>query len=244
MDNYAHVQKHEEKNITLLCPNHHQNKTSGRITTNAVRAYNAKPFNAGKNFTSKFDVGAFHTNRFTAIVGGNIFQHTLVNGATLPLLLIEMHLGISITFEDGVALLNLRLCDRKGEVVLFCDRGEVSISTRVWDYTLQGRNLVIKSDDASIAVAFEFHPTGIEIKSAHMFAPSGFSISVNKTSITAKNGTYFGNNVMEDSCINIIGDGVTFPNTLRINRRHWVIGFTVAGVIGMDCGCWKIRSPK
>ena len=45
---------HDPNGITLLCPNHHQNKTSGRLSVDTVKKFNSKPKSLEKGFVNDF----------------------------------------------------------------------------------------------------------------------------------------------------------------------------------------------
>src|ERR1044071_10283987 len=59
MTEWSEVHRHDAANLTLLCPNHHHEKTVGLRTLAQGQAANSKPFNRKHGHTSK------HTLAFT-----------------------------------------------------------------------------------------------------------------------------------------------------------------------------------
>src|SRR4051794_27995797 len=52
IDEFATVRQHDSYNLALLCPNHHQDKSSGRLSKAAVKHHVASPANKAGSFTS------------------------------------------------------------------------------------------------------------------------------------------------------------------------------------------------
>jgi hypothetical protein len=187
---------HKAENLTLLCPNHHQIKTSGRLSKDLLLASNANPFNKGKEKTAKSAialVSAGNVAKFFA--GGNTFVHPIVPGKLFPCVIVDDEVVVGLTVEDGALLLDLRLHDATGTETMLSERGEVSISIGNWDYRLEGTTLSIRSAPAKIIVELEYFDDGFWLKRGHFIGSKGTDLTISQTDLaaTTANGTQISN---------------------------------------------------
>src|SRR5690349_14336280 len=73
MTEWSVVREHRADNLTLLCPNHHQQKTNGLLTEEQVRAADAKPYNRERRMTAPFGLNLMGPNPPGVVIGGNMF---------------------------------------------------------------------------------------------------------------------------------------------------------------------------
>lgn len=140
MEDYVINPVHEAENITLLCPTHHQQKTSGQMTTEMIQRYNKHPINIRKEASSSLR-NYFMGNRFTCQIGPN--WYTLVSRKSSVLLRMAGEDIIKVDIVDEEPLLSLKVYDIDGELVLNIDRNEIAISTKPFDITFVGNKITI-----------------------------------------------------------------------------------------------------
>lgn len=102
IDEFSEVRVHQEENITLLCPQHHAEKTRGLLTKEMVRKANSNPFCKQHGQTSPFQL---RYSEDTAVVkfGNLVFtQRNMGNNFAFTPLLI-----------DGVDVVRFRIIDNK-----------------------------------------------------------------------------------------------------------------------------------
>jgi trigger factor len=186
IEEYADVQEHKAENLTLLCPNHHQSKTSNRLSKDLLLKRNAKPFNEGHGLTAKSAVSlvsAGNVAKFFA--GGNTFLFPIVPRQLFPCITIDGEVVAGLTVEDGALLLDLKLHDATGATSMLSERGEVAISTGNRDYRLEGETLSIRSAPANIIVELEYFADGFWLKRGQFFGANGVELTIHETELIA-----------------------------------------------------------
>src|SRR4051812_17249157 len=73
IEEYNKVREHQADNITLLCPNHHREKTAGRLPANIVKERNVAPRNKSKPYTAYHEL-FFRGQKFGFRLGGMWFE--------------------------------------------------------------------------------------------------------------------------------------------------------------------------
>ena len=178
INNFALVKEHTPENIVLLCPNHHQEKTSGRLSQQYIRRWQSAPRNSECDKTSSYPV-LICGEVSNLNIGGNIFEFDLKElGDRFEAIIIQNKSVLSLEFQNGFLLLDLKLTDRGGRDILVVDKGELSVNTGVWDYTLEGQILTIRSHSEEIELRINFGDDGINIQRGFIvYPPYGIDIS-------------------------------------------------------------------
>jgi hypothetical protein len=98
-------------------------------------------------------------------IGGNLFSFRFadVGVDVFKAIVISDKVVMGMLYEDGSLLFDLSLSDRTGTEILRVERGELMVSTGVWDYKIEGATLEIRSGTAQIDAAFTFLDDGIRI---------------------------------------------------------------------------------
>lgn len=164
VEEYAQVQKHEVDNLVLLCPNHHQDKTSNRLPRRTVERAAMHPRNLAHPRSSPyhFFLAGEQTNLW---IGGNLFAFRFSDllPNSFDAIRIFGKTVVGIRNEDGNLLLDLSMSDRHGNLILEVDGGELSVATGVWDYRIEGSTVEIRSGMAQVELVFTFLEDGIRI---------------------------------------------------------------------------------
>ncbi|WP_165356417.1 HNH endonuclease [Sphingosinicella sp. BN140058] len=150
---FAEGGEHAVENLALLCPNHHQDKTSGRLSRNSVAARRANPHNLRRGMTPGYALArgeAIETHLGNLIVkdgeGGEDFHVLSINGNSF----------LTVHHEEGGVTFSARLTDDEGRTLLRVDHGSLSVSTQVWDYRYEGTRLSIRTEAGRIALEADF----------------------------------------------------------------------------------------
>lgn len=183
VDEYRTVEEHDPSNITLLCPNHHAEKTRKRLPADVVRAANADPHNR-KCGQSARDTLHFGSDRATLDLGSNVAtadgHHDLVG-----VMVDEIPL-IGFRYEDGRYLLQANVFDQRSELVLKIFDNELVYSTGVWDIEYVGQTLTMRSASGVVIFEIQFIPEEgkISVPRGRMFCRgAGILIRPNEVSI-------------------------------------------------------------
>ncbi|NKR48795.1 cell division protein [Rhodococcus hoagii] len=156
MVEYSVVKEHEAENLTLLCKQHHDEKTKGLLPLEVVLKADADPFNLRAGVTSPYalhyagDVAsvALGSNEFTAT--GHHFAAVLIDG--IPI--------IYFRFEDGQYLLTVQLFDEFNEPVLIIRDNELVHSVTPWDVEFIQTRMIIRGGRGDIFLELRFRPPG------------------------------------------------------------------------------------
>ena len=158
MEGWATVQRHVADEITLLCDQHHREKTGGLLPLAAVRAANAAPFNLKEGASKPY---ALHFSGSEALVtiGGNSFTSADQGYGTamVPVSVDGIPL-IGLVIADGHLLLNLVAFNEFNEPVLHIKNNQLYYSTSPWDIQLVGTRLTVREGHGKILLELQFAP--------------------------------------------------------------------------------------
>lgn len=141
IDDFADVQEHDPANLALLCPNHHRDKTSGRLSRQAVAAARENPFNAGHAQSESYGLQA--TPSLRICLGSNCGSGP-PEAIDYPVLWINGESLLTIHREDATYTYSARITDELGHSLLTISRGALTVATDVWDYRYEGRRVSIR----------------------------------------------------------------------------------------------------
>lgn len=146
IEEYAKVREHEASNLTLLCPNHHRDKTSGRLSTEIIKRGDAQPFNAARATTTPY--GLVGGENVDLTIGTNEF------GPTRSGVAIQVNGGTYLRhdFEGNWMVLSGIITDAAGEILFRLRSGAIEAATKVWDFTYIGTRLTMRSAASSVVL--------------------------------------------------------------------------------------------
>lgn len=158
MEEWATVKRHVADEITLLCDQHHREKTGGLLPAEMVKAANKSPFNLKGGNSTPYNLH-FGGKQATVEIGGNSFtcQDKGYGTAMVPVSVDGTPL-IGLILADGHLLLNLIIFDEFNAPVLHIKNNQLIYSTSPWDIQLVGKKLTIREDHKKILFEVEFFP--------------------------------------------------------------------------------------
>lgn len=158
MAEWAIVKRHSADEITLLCDQHHREKTNGLLPKSAVAEANTNPHNLKAGVSKPY---LLHFTGTTAeiLIGNNGFS-CLDNGSSQEMvaLSIDGNSIVSFVMEDGHLLLNVLLFNEFNEVVLCIQDNALVYKPIAWDIKLIGKTLSIRDGIGKIFFDIDFLP--------------------------------------------------------------------------------------
>ena len=165
---------HDAAAMALLCPNHHREVTSGRISKETVASYRKSPCSLNRGEVgSNFDLGA----KTPSLQFGGLH----IQGCPIPIKvgpdpLFEVKGGeelgspfrLSGNFYNSKGKLSLKITDNEWKV----------FSNEVWDLDIKGPVITIRDEKKNISLCLKMDP------------PNG--IIIEKLNMTLKNYTFIG----------------------------------------------------
>ena len=158
MEGWANVHRHVAEEITLLCDQHHREKTSGLLPLAAVRAANDEPFNL-KEGTSRPYALHFSGTEALVTIGGNRFTCSDQGyGTAMTPVSVDGIPLVALLIADGHLLLNVVAFNEFNEPVLRIKNNQLLYSTSPWDIQLVGTKLTIREGHGKILIEIRFSP--------------------------------------------------------------------------------------
>jgi hypothetical protein len=151
VEDYAVVLAHDPENLALLCPNHHQDKTSGRLSKESIVDARRSPHNTTKAETTPYSIERTKTLR--VFVGSN--EIYALPPSDCSVVWINGESFVSVHWEGGSFTYSVRVTDETGGMLLRIDRGALVVATDVWDYRYEGRTVSIRGAPGRILLEAE-----------------------------------------------------------------------------------------
>jgi trigger factor len=155
---YAEVKRHVASEITLLCDQHHRERTNGLLPLDDVKRADANPYNKRTGVSKPYDFH-FHGSECEALIGGNLFTtRDAGHGTIMVPISVDGIPIVGFVLSDGRLLLNLRLFDEYNQVVLRIDNNSLTYRPDTWDIQLVGRRLTIREAHRNLLLDIVFNP--------------------------------------------------------------------------------------
>lgn len=141
---------HSPGNITLLCPNHHAEKTLGRIPLAVILEAHRNPFNLRHSESEPHRL-RLSSDRYRVIAGKAEFFNDQSRTWLAPVM-IDGAVPIRFDFSGEESLLNLLMEDRHGRMLCKIRNGELTIATNLLDFSWIGSELRVSGSDEDLFV--------------------------------------------------------------------------------------------
>jgi len=167
---YSKTREHSANNITLLCQNHHRDKTNGRISMEFIIQKNKNPFNSSRSKTAghRLHIGGA---RLKAIIGSDRYVQDMDQiGSRFDAITLEGIPLIYFEFEEGSILIGATLYDKDRNVSLIIEKGEIQASTGSWDFESSGTSFIIRSAPRNIDVVVDIQEDTISITRCYLYS--------------------------------------------------------------------------
>lgn len=208
---FSKVHCHEASNIALLCPNHHNLKSCGRMRSEFVKKHRANPYNSRSAVTSKTKVSYIDSEEFLLKIGDSYFKYKFRENISIPVIRVDGEPLIKFQIENGEVLPSIFIRNSDFNPILVIEKGEIQVSTRVFDYTCIGKLITIKSQGYGIDIQIKYCPTHVEIIKAKLLGWQG-------TRVELREGCFIILNNNDDGNMNLlIGDVQNLCNSFYNN---------------------------
>jgi HNH endonuclease. len=152
---WSSVRKHQEPNLTLLCPQHHREKTNGLLPLEEVRRANADPFNVQRGITAPYGL-RFSAQQIDFVLGS--CQFTSMGGPTFAPIMIDDQPMIAFQEHDGDVGLYMMDFDDYNYPILMIENNILRVGLNTWDATFSGQELTLRSGPGDIKAQIKFEP--------------------------------------------------------------------------------------
>lgn len=176
IEEYAEVREHKAENLALLCPDHHNAKTTGKLTAERVKDAKTEPFNKNRAKTSGYEIGDNRTVEIT--LGSEIFRPDLPLDSSLCVVYVNGFSYLTVSSENGWLSLSLSVTNESGEVVLAIVKGELKVATGVFDYSYEGDHLVVRTAMRQILIDLNLTNARLEVNKGMFMHSTGTGFSV------------------------------------------------------------------
>lgn len=200
MEEWAEVKRHVADEITLLCDQHHREKTGGLLPKQVVREANENPYNLRDNQSKPYNLH-FSGSEACVEIGGNSFtcKDNGYGTAMIPLSIDGTPL-IGLILADGHLLLNVVIFDEFNTPILHIKNNQLCYSSDPWDIQLIGTNLIIREGHGKILVDFDFQPPNKVVINRGRFLRNGVEVLVRPSNILITNNSTFLSKNRAENC--------------------------------------------
>ncbi|QBJ35245.1 cell division protein [Hafnia alvei] len=201
MAEWALVKRHVSEEITLLCDQHHREKTGGLLPKAMVEAANANPFNLRKGESKPYNLH-FSGHDMSLKMGSNIFTSEISQSQTYSYMSPIMVDGIPLVgfiIQDNHILLTLNAFDRENNKLIRIVNNQLVYNTSAWDVQLVGTTLTVRQSHREILLEIKFSPPNkMEITRGNLYC-NGVKISLDGEMMKVNNNS-------------LLMEGCTFKN--------------------------------
>jgi hypothetical protein len=156
---WANVKQHVPDEITLLCDQHHKERTNGWLPIEDVARHNDNPFNLRSGVSAPYALH-YSAGEVKVTIGSNEFKYAPEVGGRMAPVMIDGFAPIVFAFEQGHVLLSVVLFDEHNQAVLHVEDNQLIYSVHQWDVQLVGRNLILRHGEGDILIDLLFEPPG------------------------------------------------------------------------------------
>lgn len=175
---WAVVKRHVAEEITLLCDQHHREKTNGLLPAAAVKEANENPFNLRDGVSAPYTLH-FSGSECATVIGGNAFTtRDRGHGTQIIPLLIDGVPMVGFILSDGHLLLNVNVFDEYNELAFRIQNNVVTYGTTAWDVTLIGHDLKIREAHGKFLLDIKFQTPNSIVISRARFLLNGIEVRV------------------------------------------------------------------
>ncbi|MDQ1709869.1 MAG: hypothetical protein QOG49_1254 [Frankiaceae bacterium] len=208
MVDFAIVQEHTAENLTLLCARHHDEKTRGLLSADAIAAANADPCNVREGRSAGLLLH-YASGMPMVLLGGNYI--TSPTGSFRAVVVDDIPI-VAFRIEDERILLDMTLFDEMNFPCLVIRDNELALAADLYDVELVGQVLTVRTDTRRILIEMRFSPPEyLELTRGQLLC--------NGTSVDLRpDGVWFNG----ERLINVRGNSLEAECGLAVGRRETV----------------------
>lgn len=186
---WANVKRHVAEEITVLCDQHHREKTAGLLPIERVLEADKTPYNLREGVSKPYNLH-YSGAECEIVIGSNVFSTQDGGyGTTLVPISVDGTPLLGFILGDGHLLLNLNIFDEYNRLVLQVLNNQLFYAASPWDIQLTGRNLIIREASRHILIDLVFEaPNRIVVKRGR-FLRNGVEILVRPNHVVIVNNS-------------------------------------------------------
>ena len=206
---YSDTHDHAAENLALLCGTHHDMKSRGLLSTEAVKQQNQTPFNLRRNYSPPFKLQQYAREIFIEI-GDSDFRAPLeLPAGYLSVVNINSQELFSVSQEDSFLKISLRMQDKYGTDLIRVHEGEIELYLESWDIQYRGKRLTMWSSKRDIGLDIEFINDGLKITQGLFLTHTDFlEVTPRKLYHAGGNGATCKGSYTNFRCISILDGGM------------------------------------
>jgi trigger factor len=185
---WAKTERHIAEELTLLCLQHHGEKTSGLLPNEVVIEANKNPYNLRQGVSKPYNLHYSGSECETRI--GSVVFTTKDEGygtEIIPLSIDDIPI-IGFIMSNGHLLLTLNLFDHFNNFILRIINNQLVYSVSPWDIEFIGRNLIIRGKKRNIFIDIKFEVPNKIIISRGRFILNGVEVLIHPDFVHVVNG--------------------------------------------------------
>jgi trigger factor len=187
MEGYAKVRRHVASEITLLCSDHHTEKTKGLLPIEEVRRADSSPFNKKVGISQPYKLH-YEGNVCYLVAGDNEFQATNVSSESrLTAVSIDGLPVFAVTFDQGQLFMTVRALDDADNLILLIEENELVYCIDPWDIEFVGKRLVIRQAPHRFLIDLLFEPPNRITVQRGCFQKGGMQLLISPTEVRTAN---------------------------------------------------------
>lgn len=225
MEGWAIVQRHEASEITLLCDQHHREKTNGLLPLASVREADRNPHNKRAGVSHPYKLH-YAGSSCEVVVGSNHFKRgNLIDGTVMTAVAIDGISLLAFTFDQGYLFITLQVFDEQSQRVLWIEQNELRYCPTPWDIRLEGCTLTVREGHGKVLTEIVFSPPNRLEVCKGRFSLNGLELLVepdmlcyvNNGNIMSQSSACCDVAIMVGEKIKDLDAGFFFP---EVNRGH------------------------
>jgi hypothetical protein len=209
---WANVQRHVAEEMTLLCHQHHGEKTRGILPMEVVRSADADPYNR-RTGVSKNVLLRYSGENVRVHLGNSTFEYTnLPEGAVLAPIVIDGVVMVGFKVEQQQLLLEFKAFNEFNRRILAIVNNELFYDTTQWNIEWVGTKLTIREARRKIILQLIFAPPADVTISRGRIMRNGIELLVGPRYLFDMNGS---NLFLSTSTRNVpVGFCIGYPTIL------------------------------
>lgn len=188
MMDWAIYKRHIASEITLLCAQHHSEKTSGLLPIKKVLKANQKPHNLQNGISKPYPLH-FHGNQ--AHIGFGDDEITIQDPdapfSQVILFLVYNFPLFECFIKDNFLNISLILFDKQGNLILQIVENELTVKPDNYDVYFKSNRLIVNERKKKILMEIEFNPPNKIIIRKGLFYYKNIEIKISKLGIRITN---------------------------------------------------------
>lgn len=220
MFGYQPERGHVAAELTLLCPEHHRDKTHHRLDLATVLAANAGPFNL-RNDASGAKRLEFHGGSCAIWLGDNVSTAQLKDGQAMVAIGVDGIPLVGFGVWQGRLVSMLNLFNEYNELVLQIVENELRYHSLPWDIRFEGNLLTVHEASRKYLLEMELlMPNQIRVRRARILC-NGVEIVIQRNGRVVVDNTSLGGNLGIDAGgLVLVGPGWEGASAMKEHRRY------------------------